>query len=167
VSAVLRLRLEADRQRIQSLLSQASLATQCQILQAATILQPEWRFRILLLEGHSVEWHHLKVTFDQAYPFKAPIAHIFHESHLKAYWHPNVFNSGLICTGAQWLNSEGFDVYFRRIMRLLNFDPLLVNLASAANGPAAQWYRQTMLARPVADLELLKAWRSAESGSAI
>jgi hypothetical protein len=38
------------------------------------------------------------------------------------------------------LPSEGMDLFVRRIVRLLAFDPLLVNTGSAANGAAAQWY---------------------------
>jgi hypothetical protein len=69
------------------------------------------------------------------HPFEPPVARV-----LTPVFHPNVFPSGVVCQGARWLPSEGMDLFVRRIVRLLAFDPLLVNTGSAANGAAAQWY---------------------------
>jgi uncharacterized Zn-finger protein len=69
------------------------------------------------------------------HPFEPPVAKV-----LTPVFHPNVFASGVICQGARWLPSDGMDLFVKRIVRLLAFDPLLVNTQSAANGAAAQWY---------------------------
>lgn len=77
----------------------------------------------------------LAIDLAPRHPFQPPAAHI-----LTPVFHPNVFPSGVVCIGSKWLPSEGMDLFVRRIVRLLAYDPLLVNLHSAANGVAAQWY---------------------------
>lgn len=79
------------------------------------------------------------------YPFQPPAASV-----VTPIFHPNVFSSGLVCLGAKWLPSEGMDLFVQRIARLLTFDPLLLNLQSAANGEAMHWYRRTAQAHPAA-----------------
>jgi len=77
----------------------------------------------------------LRVTLPARYPFQPPTAGI--ETRI---YHPNVFPSGVICLGTRWLPSEGLDLFLQRVIRLLCFDPLLVNVASPANREAADWY---------------------------
>jgi hypothetical protein len=88
---------------------------------------------------------HTRLVLDLAprHPFMAPRATV-----VTRIFHPNVFASGVVCLGAKWLPSEGMDLFLRRIVRLLAFDPLLVNLQSAANGVAAQWYAATRARLP-------------------
>ncbi len=77
------------------------------------------------------------------YPFQPPAAHV-----TTPIFHPNVFASGLVCLGAKWLASEGMDLFVQRIARLLTFDPLLLNLQSAANGEAMHWYQRVAAQHP-------------------
>lgn len=77
------------------------------------------------------------------HPFEPPVARV-----LTPIFHPNVFASGIVCQGSKWLPSEGMDLFVRRIARLLAFDPMLVNIGSAANGAAAQWYAAQSRAHP-------------------
>lgn len=77
------------------------------------------------------------------HPFEPPVARV-----LTPIFHPNVFASGIVCQGTKWLPSEGMDLFVRRIVRLLAFDPLLTNTSSAANGAAAQWYAAQARAHP-------------------
>jgi hypothetical protein len=79
------------------------------------------------------------------HPFEPPVARV-----LTPVFHPNVFASGIVCQGSKWLPSEGMDLFVRRIVRLLAFDPLLTNPGSAANGLAAQWYAAALRAHPEA-----------------
>ncbi|MFN0300099.1 MAG: ubiquitin-conjugating enzyme E2 [Burkholderiales bacterium] len=85
----------------------------------------------------------LIVDLSTRYPFQAPVATI-----VSPIFHPNVFGSGLVCLGTKWLPGEGIDLFILRIVRLLTFDPLLVNLQSAANAQALHWYVQARKAYP-------------------
>ncbi len=87
----------------------------------------------------------LAIDLAPRHPFQPPVAQI-----LTPVFHPNVFPSGVVCIGSKWLPSEGMDLFVRRIVRLLAFDPLLVNLHSAANGTAASWYLSASRAHPQA-----------------
>jgi Ubiquitin-conjugating enzyme len=85
----------------------------------------------------------LVIQFPARYPFEAPVVKIKHR-----HFHPNVFENGTVCLGSKWLASESLDLFITRVLRLLTYDPWLVNLGSPANGPAANWYRQTQTAYP-------------------
>lgn len=87
----------------------------------------------------------LVVDLGARYPFQPPAANV-----VTPIFHPNVFASGLVCLGAKWLPSEGMDLFVQRIARLLTFDPLLLNLQSAANGEAMHWYRRVAVLHPEA-----------------
>jgi ubiquitin-protein ligase len=77
------------------------------------------------------------VALPERYPFMAPVATV-----RTPIWHPNVFASGTICLGTRWIAAQGLDLFVERLLRLLTFDPLLVNTASPANRDAASWYEQ-------------------------
>lgn len=77
----------------------------------------------------------LAIDLGARYPFQPPVATI-----VSPIFHPNVFPSGVVCLGSKWLASEGIDLFVQRIVRLITFDPLLVNVHSAANGVALAWY---------------------------
>ena len=85
----------------------------------------------------------LEIVVPFRYPFEPPLARC-----LSSIWHPNVFANGNVCLGTRWQASEGLDLFVARVARLLIFDPLLVNLNSAANQAAARWYRQALAASP-------------------
>ena len=77
----------------------------------------------------------LKIALPGRYPFQPPVASV-----QTPIFHPNVYPSGVVCLGTKWLPSEGLDLFVQRLLRLLTFDPLLVNTASPANREAASWY---------------------------
>jgi ubiquitin-protein ligase len=79
------------------------------------------------------------------YPFQPPIATI-----TTPIQHPNVFASGVVCIGTKWLPSEGIDLFVRRIAQLVTFDPLIVNVGSAANRDALGWYLDAKRRHPEA-----------------
>jgi len=80
----------------------------------------------------------IHVALPERYPFLAPVATV-----RTRIYHPNVYPSGVICLGAKWIAAEGLDIFVQRLLRLVTFDPLLVNTASAANREAAAWYERT------------------------
>lgn len=83
------------------------------------------------------------ISFPARYPFEAPSAKVD-----TPIFHPNVFTNATICLGAQWSISEGLDQFVARILRLLTYDPQLVNVHSAANATAARWYGQLLTQTP-------------------
>lgn len=88
-----------------------------------------------------------RVAIDLAprHPFAPPAATV-----LTPVFHPHVFASGLVCVGAKWVPGEGMDLYVKRLMRLLAFDPLLLNPQSVANGAAQQWLARAQREHPEA-----------------
>jgi ubiquitin-protein ligase len=85
------------------------------------------------------------ISMPARYPFQPPLAAV-----QTPIWHPNVFASGTICLGTRWSPTEGLDLFVQRLARLLTFDPLLVNTASAANREAAAWYERARRQHPQA-----------------
>ncbi len=83
------------------------------------------------------------ITLPARYPFAAPVVNIE-----TAIFHANVFTNGTVCLGAQWQASEGLDLFISRVVRLLTYDPLLLNLESPANGAAARWYMRASTQHP-------------------
>jgi len=87
----------------------------------------------------------LAIELAPRHPFQPPSASV-----LTPVFHPNVYPSGLVCLGAKWLPSEGMDLFIRRVVRLLAFDPLIVNVHSVANSVALHWYLDTRRRHPEA-----------------
>lgn len=85
----------------------------------------------------------LAIDLAPRHPFQPPVATV-----LTPVFHPHVFPSGLVCIGAKWLPSEGMDLFVLRLVRLLAFDPLLMNSHSIANAAAQLWYQATLLRHP-------------------
>ena len=85
----------------------------------------------------------LAIDLAPRHPFAPPIATV-----LTPIFHPHVFASGLVCIGAKWLPSEGMDLFVKRIVRLLAFDPLLMNPVSIAHGAAQAWYQSAQRLHP-------------------
>jgi hypothetical protein len=88
-----------------------------------------------------------RIAIDLAprHPFQPPLTTV-----LTPIYHPHVFTSGVVCIGAKWLPGEGMDLFVRRIVRLLAFDPLLMNPHSIAHGAANTWYRDALQRHPQA-----------------
>jgi ubiquitin-protein ligase len=86
---------------------------------------------------------HFVIKFPARYPFEAPVVHVKHK-----HFHPNVFDNGVVCLGSKWIASESLDLFVARVLRLLTYDPWLVNLGSPANGAAARWYAQALAQFP-------------------
>ncbi len=87
----------------------------------------------------------LAIELAPRHPFQPPLATV-----LTPIFHPHVFPSGLVCIGAKWLPSEGMDLFVQRIVRLLAYDPLLMNPQSVAHGAAQLWYQRALLQDPAA-----------------
>ena len=85
----------------------------------------------------------LVISLPARYPFMPPAASI-----TTPIFHPNVYPSGLVCLGTKWLPSEGMDLFVRRLVQLITFDPLIVNIHSAANPAALGWYQQALRRAP-------------------
>lgn len=87
----------------------------------------------------------LAIELAPRHPFQPPSASV-----LTPVFHPHVFASGLVCVGAKWLPGEGMDVYVKRLVRLLAFDPLLMNAHSIAHAAAQAWYQRALREHPAA-----------------
>ncbi len=87
----------------------------------------------------------LAIELAARHPFQPPAATL-----LTPIFHPHVFPSGLVCIGARWLPSEGMDLFVRRVIRLLAFDPLLMNPHSVAHAAAQMWYVNALRLHPTA-----------------
>lgn len=144
----LSLRLERDRERIQSLPERSG-----GLVRVLSLPQP--RNPTLELElgyrtaesaaypRHARSQTRVQIDFSSRYPFVAPIARIS-----TPILHPNVWESGVICLGSKWTASEGIDLFVHRIARLITFDPLLVNEQSVANRNALPWYQRSRRQHP-------------------
>ena len=88
-----------------------------------------------------------RVAIDLAprHPLQPPVTTV-----LTPVFHPHVFASGIVCIGSRWLASEGMDLFVQRLIRLLAFDPLLMNPLSIANAAANAWYRSALGRHPEA-----------------
>lgn len=88
-----------------------------------------------------------RVAIDLAprHPFQPPVTTV-----LTPIYHPHVFPSGIVCIGSKWLPSEGMDLFVHRVVRLLAFDPLLMNPYSIADGAANAWYQSALRRHPEA-----------------
>jgi len=88
-----------------------------------------------------------RVAIDLAprHPFQPPVTTV-----LTPIFHPHVFSSGIVCIGSKWLPSEGMDFFVHRVVRLLAFDPLLMNPYSIADGAANAWYQAALRRHPEA-----------------
>lgn len=79
------------------------------------------------------------------HPFQPPLTTV-----LTPIYHPHVFSSGIVCIGARWLPGDGMDLFVQRLVRLLAFDPLLMNPHSIAHAAAQRWYQDTLRRHPEA-----------------
>ena len=85
----------------------------------------------------------IAIDLGPRHPFQPPVTTV-----LTPVFHPHVFDSGVVCIGSKWLPSEGMDLFVLRVVRLLAFDPLLMNPFSIANGAANAWYQAALTRHP-------------------
>jgi len=142
------IRLQADHDRLFALA--AASAGMIALIEGPTVAAPQAKVELRYAMARSARYPtdvarqtRLVISLPDRYPFQPPTATV-----VTQVWHPNVFPSGAICLGTRWLASEGLDLFVQRIARLLTFDTLLVNTASAANRAAAEWYERTRRQRP-------------------
>jgi hypothetical protein len=142
------IRLQSDHDRLRALA--VASAGMIELLEGPTAAAPRAQVELRYAMARSDRYPaditrqtRLSLSLPDRYPFQPPTAAV-----LTAVWHPNVFPSGTICLGTRWLASEGLDLFVHRIARLLTFDSLLVNTASAANRAAADWYERTRRRQP-------------------
>lgn len=161
------LRLERDRERIQSL--PARSAGQVRILSLPQSRNPSLGLELGYRTADSADYPkrsrsqtQIQIDFGARYPFVAPIARIS-----TPILHPNVWESGVICLGSKWTASEGIDLFVHRIARLITFDPLLVNEQSAADRNALGWYQQARRRHPDAFPSDLVQWRDSALSTTI
>lgn len=87
----------------------------------------------------------VSIQLSSRYPFQEPTATI-----KTPIFHPNVYASGKICFGKKWLPTEGLDLLVKRIIKIVTYDPAILNDQSPANGDALVWYRSAKKTYPAA-----------------
>jgi hypothetical protein len=144
------IRLQSDLERLRALA--ASSGGRVVLLTGPTAAAPFARLELRYTTAGSHRYPvercdqtRIDISLPARYPFQPPVAAV-----QAPVWHPNVFASGTICLGTKWSPTEGLDLFVQRVARLLTFDPLLVNTASAANREAAAWYEQARRQHPQA-----------------
>jgi len=85
------------------------------------------------------------IQLSNRYPLQEPTANI-----KTPIYHPNVYSSGKICFGQKWLPTEGLDMLVKRIIKIVTFDPTILNEKSPANSDALKWYNSAVKAHPSA-----------------
>lgn len=85
----------------------------------------------------------VKIELLSKYPFQGPNATI-----VTPIYHPNVYTSGKICFGTKWLPTQGLDLLVKRIVQIITFDPMILNVRSPANGQALNWYSKAVRKNP-------------------
>ena len=144
------IRLQSDLERLQALA--ASSGGRILLLAGPSTASPsaslELRYSTAGSDRYPLERRErtrIGLSLPARYPFQPPLAAV-----QTPIWHPNVFASGTICLGTKWSPTEGLDLFVQRLARLLTFDSLLVNTASAANREAAAWYERARRQHPQA-----------------
>ncbi|MEZ5650332.1 MAG: ubiquitin-conjugating enzyme E2 [Burkholderiaceae bacterium] len=97
----------------------------------------------------------LVIDLPARYPFEPPTVRLGSAR----VFHPNVFESGVVCVGSRWQSGEGLDLYLMRVVRLLLFDGMLVNLQSVAHDAAGRWYARARREHPDAFPTATIDWR--------
>lgn len=82
--------------------------------------------------------HVIDVDIPGGYPATPPIATMFSDP---VVFHPNWWRQKNWCYGT-WDFAEGLGHYVIRMIRTLQYDPIITNEHSAANRTANDWYQQ-------------------------
>ena len=77
------------------------------------------------------------------YPFAEPVVHINSK-----IFHPNIYISGRICLGKKWLPTDKLDLFVKRILSIITYEPNLIDLDPPANAEAAKWYKSAIQKYP-------------------
>ncbi len=87
----------------------------------------------------------IKIVLSARYPFQEPVVDI-----LDPVFNPNVYPSGRVCLGKKWLATEGLDLVVLRVVKILTFDPEILNDWAPADMEAARWYKALLATTPAA-----------------
>lgn len=85
----------------------------------------------------------IAIQLSSRYPLQEPTANI-----RTSIYHPNVYGSGKICFGQKWLPTEGLDLLVKRIIKIVTYDPTILNENSPANRDALEWYKKAIKTHP-------------------
>lgn len=88
----------------------------------------------------------MKIQIPAGYPFRSPPVATLSP----VVFHPNVYPSGQVCLGSKWIVSEFLDLLVKRVVRIITYQPDVLNEASPANGAAVSWYREQKRRSPQA-----------------
>lgn len=108
---------------------------------APTVLQLRLHYRTAAGESYpesflsSVD---LTIQIPAGFPFRSPPVALLDPPVL----HPNVYRSGMVCLGTQWVVSEFLDLLVTRVVRIITYQEDVLNEDAPAYGPAVQWYRR-------------------------
>lgn len=63
-------------------------------------------------------------------------------------YHPNVYSGGTICLGKKWMPTEYLDLFVKRVLAIITYEPSVIDDKSAANTDAARWYLSRIKSYP-------------------
>ena len=84
----------------------------------------------------------LQIDLLGRYPFAKPQVKF-----ITPIFNPNVFPSNLVCIG-EWMPTEFLDLLVKRLVKLMVYDPLIINVKSPANSTASAWYKSMLSTNP-------------------
>ena len=88
--------------------------------------------------------HEVEIKIPSGYPLSGKPEALMKQGYSPLY-HPNFWESGLICTQAtSWTLDETLALFIIRLAQLFQFDPMVTNPDSPANSDAAKWYRANL-----------------------
>lgn len=90
-------------------------------------------------QTRTVDQIKVKVTLPPTYPTNAPIIQAIGEEGQSRPYNPNWHRDGKYC-GNIWNIKESLGNHIVRMIQTLQYDPLIINPGSAANGEANSWY---------------------------
>lgn len=86
----------------------------------------------------------IDISLTSKYPFTEPVVSF----ERPIVFHPNIYDSGRICFGTKWLPTQGLDLLVKRIVKIITYEPDILNEASPANTKALSWYRKAFSKYP-------------------
>ena len=88
--------------------------------------------------------HQIKITLGQNYPKRSP-----HVKFLTPIFHPNIYKNNVVCLGDYWTMAETLSELVIRIGRLIQYDPMFLNLNSPALSIGARWAKENQWRFPL------------------
>jgi ubiquitin-protein ligase len=88
--------------------------------------------------------HQVNISLGNNYPREQPSAQF-----LTPIFHPNVYSHNEVCLGFKWTMAETLTELVRRIGKIIQYSPDVLNLNSPANGTAKTWAASNMHRFPV------------------